>query len=309
MNNAPESFCELNGWIGSCPRASELDEWSGKEPPSVDDFRSQFRELVRKLGGAESSLLDGLSLVDTRRAAQSLVQRLIVQRGEVLPGWEDAFRTTIPGLAEPFVSFPPHPIRTASDVLQFMDRERQQADTRPPCGGLQEPEWRRGCLQSGIKCALLWMTAHGHCQGNLLIRDLPDDLLALDTLFRSIREKVESLANPKGEGTPVDEKAGQQTATVHDESTPPDDLLHELTPQQGKIVKYLWNAKHATKWQSQPADCWRGGRPTSDQDDRTIESALERLRDRLNVLRTFGLTLEVHSAKQTTKLLHNSPRK
>ena len=91
--------------------------------------------------------------------------------------------------------------------------------------------------------------------------------------------------------------------------TKPVELLHELTSQQTKIVTHLWNAKHATHWRSLPAECWRDGRSTSDQTDRAIESALERLRDRLNSLPQFGLTLEVHSAKQTTKLLRNPPRK
>jgi hypothetical protein len=89
---------------------------------------------------------------------------------------------------------------------------------------------------------------------------------------------------------------------------PPADLLHEVTRQQRHIVAYLWNAKHATNWRSLPDVCWRNG-STSDQHERAIESALERLRDKLNTLPRFGLSLEVHSDSETTKLNRNSPRK
>ena len=98
----------------------------------------------------------------------------------------------------------------------------------------------------------------------------------------------------EGDGKPVDEN-------------PPADLLHALTRQQRKIVTHLWKVKHATNWRSLPDDCWQGGHPTSDQNDRTIESALERLRDKLNTLPRFGLTLEVHSG--TTELMRNPQRK
>ena len=43
--------------------------------------------------------------------------------------------------------------------------------------------------------------------------------------------------------------------------------------------------------------------------NRTIESALERLRDGLNRCPEYGLALEIHSATETTKLLGKPPRK
>lgn len=145
-----------------------------------------------------------------------------------------------------------------------------------------------------------------------------DWLDVIDRLLEMVDECSESntvipQVFPPSEVASVDtaipnEKAEFVESDSLDDSVVPIDLLHELTTQQGKIVAHLWGAKHATKWQSLPDNCWRSG-STSDQEDRTIESALERLRDKLNLLPRFNLTLEVYSAKQTAKLVRNPPRK
>ncbi|MDB5344366.1 MAG: hypothetical protein JWP89_2743 [Schlesneria sp.] len=89
---------------------------------------------------------------------------------------------------------------------------------------------------------------------------------------------------------------------------PPTELLHELSNQQRKVLLHLWTKVHATSWWSLPDECWRSG-ATTGQEKRTIESALERLRDALNAKPKFGLTLEVHSAAETTKLVGKPARK
>ena len=44
---------------------------------------------------------------------------------------------------------------------------------------------------------------------------------------------------------------------------PPADLLHEFTPQAGKILCHLWNLKHALRWSSLPDGCRRIGDTSS----------------------------------------------
>ena len=196
MPKLPASFCESQRWIGEWPQGRVFDEWRGKTtaPPSVEDFRTEFTELVRSLGGGECELPAGQPLDETKLAAQRMVVRLIVQNGEVPAGWDVAFRSCLPGYAEPFVSCPSHPVRLLVEVLAFMDHELEQA--YPKVGWFSPPpDWTRGKLQSGIKGALVWLAAHGHVEPHTLIRlnDLPDDLIELPKLFSSVRATVEAL--------------------------------------------------------------------------------------------------------------------
>ena len=182
------------------------------------------------------------------------------------------------------VLFPPHPIRTADDVLRFMDYQQGLARdaVRDPFFGSIGPVQAGRAMRDGIAAAWLWLVAKGFECGPM--QDLPEGL-PLSDKFRDIYTKVRDTEVPP---------------------SPPAELLHKIARQQREILKYLWDARHATNWDSLPQGCWRTGQPTCEQEDRTVKGALERLRDKLNNLQEYGLTLEVHSANRTTKLVRNA---
>ena len=133
---------------------------------------------------------------------------------------------------------------------------------------------------------------------------LIDLMLDIASTNRQRAEKLQEKVVPASADVfHVDPNLANENQT-REVTTPPDELIHRVTAQQRVILLCLWNAKYARKWSSLPDQCWREG-ATSDQNDRTIEGALGRLRDRLNSLPQFGCTLEVHTGTKTTKLVRN----
>lgn len=93
-------------------------------------------------------------------------------------------------------------------------------------------------------------------------------------------------------------------AAVSAETTEPlANVLEQMTPQQGKLLQFLWNCKHAALWDSLPTTAFANGVLPSDD---AIEKALKRLQDRLNGLYAeLKLTLEISRAKRSVKLLRD----
>ena len=142
--------------------------------------------------------------------------------------------------------------------------------------------------------------------------DPPDMAVAEDRVMRLVdwlRENEGHLLQTEPQTKNSEgRRSGGTPSPLNDRSStlkPPAELLHELSKQQGAIVSFLWASHRAIQWHNLPDDCWREGKSTSDQTQSAISSALKRLRDKLNKLPDFGVTLEVHASKQTTKLLRN----
>lgn len=98
-----------------------------------------------------------------------------------------------------------------------------------------------------------------------------------------------------------DDSASVVAETLREQSnTPPAALLDELTPNQVKIVRYLWPMLHGVDWDSLPDDAFRGG---ENRDDVAVKRQLERIQKRLNELyERFHVALEIKAEARRVKL-------
>lgn len=290
MTIVPKSFCNLKVWINHWPHGFDFDRWTDTVPesPSTKDFWNQFDQLVMGLGGTVKSLPDDLSLEEAKAFAHKLSDRLIIEKREVPDGWTDVFKFAVPGFTENFVSFPPHPIRSAHDVVEFMDGKDQLANKTCNTFRVIVPDYERSCLEHGIKGALVWLIANKHNDRNALRQEIPTDIVVLKKLFDSLRQRVQSLDFPLN-------------------SLPPEELLDEIPGQGAVILKHLWNCTHGQSWDYLPEHCWRSReRPTNDQ---TVTRALERLADKLNKSYSrFRLRLEIQTRNRRVRLVRDTTK-
>ena len=140
--------------------------------------------------------------------------------------------------------------------------------------------------------------------------------LSQQLVVNHLKENEESVSGPQlaldlneSQGTtPTPSPLAPPTAKapVHQEpvNEPPNELLDALTPNQVKLLKFLWSQPHSVVWDSLPNDAFRD---EGNRCDSAVKRALEHLQQRLNALYDrFGLVLENKPTNRRVKLIKDS---
>jgi len=114
---------------------------------------------------------------------------------------------------------------------------------------------------------------------------------AADELERLLKPEVQGGLE---EGTA---SAGTTKDAPEAEQSPLDEILDKLSPDQRRIVRYLWARKHAVNWATLAEEC--GLSP----DDAAIRKALQRLAERLENEKVPGLYLDNSCGTKRVKLV------
>ena len=115
------------------------------------------------------------------------------------------------------------------------------------------------------------------------------DVVTCGNAENAIRDWAAGLMKRKKRAPAVEDQAGETLL---------DRLADILTPQGYKIVKFLWDRKHSTSYDTLAKDCW-SNEPTDD----AIHKALKRVAETLNANTDLGVTIEIHHSKRRAKLV------